>query len=211
MIQETRSAKNRVQLVPKAFTIVLPTGPACWRMNRWLSSAGLIILETKRLRLRHLSPVTDAGFVLELLNEPSFIRYIGDKGTRNLDDARRYIVEGPLKSYQEHGFGLYLVELKSGTPIGICGIIKRNTLPDADIGFAFLPAYWNQGYAFESAAAIMTYARNTLRMDRILAITTHDNEPSAKLLEKIGLRFDRMIRLSADAPEIRLFTTGAHK
>jgi RimJ/RimL family protein N-acetyltransferase len=189
----------------------LPTR-TCWRIDRWLSSAGLIILETERLRLRHLSPATDAGFILELLNEPSFIRYIGDKGTRNLDDARRYIVDGPVKSYREHGFGLYLVELTAGaTPIGICGIIKRDTLPHADIGFAFLPAYWNQGYAFEAATAIMSYARNTLGLDSILAITTTDNEPSAKLLRKIGLRFDRMIRLSPGAPQIRLFTTDANK
>ena len=168
----------------------------------------LIILETERLRLRHLSPETDTEFTLELLNQPSFIRYIGDKGARNPDDARRYIVEGPVKSYLEHGFGLYLVELKGdATPIGICGIIKRDTLPDPDIGFAFLPQYWNHGYAFESAAAIMTYARETLKLDRILAITTPDNEPSARLLLKIGLRFERMIRMADDAAELRLFTT----
>jgi RimJ/RimL family protein N-acetyltransferase len=172
----------------------------------------LIILETERLRLRHLSPETDAEFILELLNEPSFVRYIGDKGARNLDDARRYIVEGPVKSYAENGFGLYLVELKAdATPIGMCGIIKRDTLPDADIGFAFLQRYWNQGYAFESAAAIMTYAQETLRLERILAITTPDNESSARLLAKIGLRFDRMIRMTPEAAEIRLFTTGPHK
>jgi RimJ/RimL family protein N-acetyltransferase len=172
----------------------------------------LIILETERLRLRHVSPETDAEFILELLNDQSFIRYIGDKGARNLDDARAYIVDGPVKSYAEHGYGLYLVELKAdATPIGICGIIKRDTLPDADIGFAFLPSYWNQGYAFESAAATMSYARDTLGLDRILAITTPDNESSAKLLNKIGLRFDRMIRMAADAPEIKLFTTVANK
>jgi RimJ/RimL family protein N-acetyltransferase len=169
----------------------------------------LIVLETDRLRLRHLSPETDAGFILELLNQPSFIRYIGDKGARNLDNARAYIVEGPLKSYREHGFGLYLVELKGdATPIGICGIIKRDTLPDADIGFAFLPRYWNHGYAFEAAAAIMTYARETLGLDHILAITTPDNESSARLLAKIGFRFDRMIRMAPEAQEIRLFTTA---
>jgi RimJ/RimL family protein N-acetyltransferase len=169
----------------------------------------LIVLETERLRLRHLSPETDAEFILELLNQPSFIRYIGDKGARDLNNAKRYIVEGPLKSYREHGFGLYLVELKGdATPIGICGIIKRDTLPDADIGFAFLPRYWNQGYAFEAAAAIMTYARETLGLDRILAITTPDNESSARLLAKIGLRFDRMIRMAPEAREIKLFTTA---
>ena len=168
----------------------------------------MIILETERLRLRHLTPDTDAEFILELLNDPSFIRFIGDKGVRDLDAARRYIVDGPVKSYDANGFGLYLAELKTNeTPIGICGLVKRDTLPNADIGFAFLPAYWNQGYAFESAAAVMDHARERLKLGRILAITSPDNEASGKLLDKIGLRFERMIRLSEDAPEIKLFAT----
>ena len=170
----------------------------------------MIVLETKRLRLRHLAPDLDAEFILELLNDPSFIRYIGDKGVRDLDAARRYIVEGPVKSYEAHGFGLNLVELKTNAAsIGICGVLKRETLPDPDIGFAFLPAYWNQGYAFESAAAVMDHARDTLKLARVLAITSPDNEASAKLLGKIGLRFERMIKLSDDAEEVRLFTTNA--
>lgn len=166
----------------------------------------MIILETTRLRLRHLSPEIDAEFILELLNDPSFIRYIGDKGVRDRDAARGYIIDGPVKSYDAHGFGLNLVELKAdGTPIGICGVLKRDTLPDPDIGFAFLPAYWNQGYAFESAAAIIAHARAVLGLNRILAITTPDNESSAKLLGKIGLRFEKMIKLSEDAPQIKLY------
>ena len=170
----------------------------------------LIILETERLRLRQLSPDIDADFILELLNDSSFIRYIGDKGVRDLDAARRYIVDGPVKSYDANGFGLYLVELKTnGTPLGICGLVRRDTLPHADIGFAFLPAYWHQGYASESAAAIMDHARETLKLTPILAITSPDNEASVKLLEKIGLKFERMIRLSEEAPEIKLFTTDA--
>ncbi|HBB97696.1 MAG TPA: GNAT family N-acetyltransferase [Blastocatellia bacterium] len=172
----------------------------------------MIILETKRLRLRHLAPDIDAEFILELLNDPSFIRYIGDKGVRDLDAARRYIVDGPVKSYEAHGFGLYLVELKMNqTPIGICGVLKRETLPDPDIGFAFLPAYWNQGYACESAVAVMDHARETLKLARVLAITSPDNEASGKLLNKIGLRFDRLVKLTEDAPEIKLFTTDARR
>ena len=168
----------------------------------------LIILETERLRLRHLSPDIDAEFILELLNDPSFICYIGDKGVRDLEEARRYVIDGPVKSYDAHGFGLYRVELKtSATPIGICGMLKRDTLTDPDIGFAFLPASWSKGYAVESAAAVMNYARDVLGLNRILAITTRDNEPSAKLLGKLGLRFDRMIKLSEDAPEVKLFTS----
>jgi RimJ/RimL family protein N-acetyltransferase len=166
-------------------------------------------LETERLVLRRLS-TGDAEFVLELLNEPSFLRYIGDKGVRNLDDARQYILSGPVASYERNGFGLYLVELKgSRIPIGISGLVKRETLPDADIGFAFLPAYWSQGYAAESAVAVMKYAQETLKLDRILAITSPDNDASAKLLCKIGLRFERMIKLSADGDEVKLFTFGA--
>src|SRR3954463_1726291 len=100
------------------------------------------VLETDRLILRHLS-TADAEFILELLNDPSFLRYIGDKQVRTLEDARRYVLDGPVKSYERYGFGLNLVELKSeAKPIGICGILKRDTLPDPDIGFAFLPAYW---------------------------------------------------------------------
>src|SRR2546427_4029250 len=121
------------------------------------------ILETQRLVLRQLS-TDDAEFIVALLNEPSFIRYIGDKGVRNLDDARQYILNGPVDSYERNGFGLYLVELKENAiPIGISGLVRRDTLPDADIGFAFLPAYWSKGYAIESATAVMTYAREVLR------------------------------------------------
>ena len=166
----------------------------------------MIVLETERLILRRLS-TDDAEFVLELLNEPSFLRYIGDKGVRNLDDARQYILNGPVASYEKNGFGLYLVALKpDGTPIGINGLVKRDTLPDPDIGFAFLPAYWSKGYAFESAAAVMNYARAVLGLTRILAITSPDNEASARLLDKIGLRFERLIKLSEDATEVKLFT-----
>lgn len=166
-----------------------------------------MILETDRLVLRQLSP-DDAAFIFELLNEPSFIRYIGDKGVRTLDDARNYILNGPVESYRRYGFGLYLVELKAGgTPIGMCGVLKRDTLPDPDIGFAFLPAYWKLGYAFESAAAVMNHAREVLTLQRILAITSPDNEASEKLLGRIGLRFSRLTKLSADASEVKLFTT----
>ena len=168
----------------------------------------MIILETERLTLRKLS-IDDAEFILKLLNEPSFLRYIGDKGVRNLDDARQYILKGPVASYEQNGFGLYLVELKENRmPIGISGLVKRDALPDADIGFAFLPEYWSKGYAVESAAAVMTYARERLRLGRILAITSPDNEASAKLLGKIGFRFARMIKLSEDAAEVKLFTSA---
>ena len=164
------------------------------------------VLETDRLLLRWLN-VDDAPFILELLNDPSFIRFIGDKGVRDLEGARDYILSGPVASYKQFGFGLYATELKeSRVPIGICGILKRDTLPHPDIGFAFLPAHWNKGYAYEASAAVLEYARKHLGVDRVLAITTPDNDASAKLLVKLGLRFDRLIKLSEDADEVKLFT-----
>jgi RimJ/RimL family protein N-acetyltransferase len=166
------------------------------------------VLETKRLNLRWLN-VHDAPFILELLNDPSFIRFIGDKGVRTLDDARNYILNGPVASYEKFGFGLNAVDLKdANVPIGICGVLKRDTLPHPDIGFAFLPAYWNKGYAYEASAAVLEHARNNLNIDRVLAITTPDNDASAKLLVKLGLRLDRLIKLSPDADEVKLFTVG---
>lgn len=165
------------------------------------------VLETDRLVLTYLE-AGDADFILKLLNEPSFIRYIGDKKVRTLDDARNYIQTGPVKSYEENGFGLNKVALKSsGEPIGISGILKRDSLPDPDIGFAFLPEFWSQGYALESAAAVMNYARQTLKVKRILAITALDNDRSEKLLLRIGLQFDQVIKLSSDGSEVKLFSS----
>src|SRR5438067_6305543 len=156
------------------------------------------MLETERLVLRKLS-TDDAEFILGLLNEPSFLRYIGDKGVRNLDDARHYILTGPVESYERNGFGLYLVELKEAQlPIGMCGLVKREGLTDADVGFAFLPAYWSKGYAVESASAVLAYAREVLGLKRILGITLPDNQSSINVLKKIGLKFERMVRLSED-------------
>jgi len=150
------------------------------------------LLETQRLIIRELN-VDDAQFILTLLNEPSFLRYIGDKKVRNLDDARRYILDGPVASYERHGFGLFRVELKdSHIPIGMCGLLKREELPDPDIGFAFLPDFWNRGYAFEAAAAVLNYARQRLKLDRVLAIVNPDNDASIKLLQKLGFKFERM-------------------
>ena len=164
------------------------------------------LLETPRLSLRALSQ-DDAAFVLGLLNEPSFIRNIGDRGVRTLDQARAYIADGPLASYARHGFGLYLVELKeAGTPIGICGLLKRSVLPEPDLGFAFLPAYWSQGYGLESAAAVRDHARDTIGLPVLLAIVNPANQGSIRLLEKLGFSFSSMTRLAPDAPEVKLYT-----
>lgn len=151
--------------------------------------------------------VDDAAFVFDLVNEPSWLRYIGDKGVRTLDDARGYIENGPLKMYERMGFGLYLVELKeTGAPIGMCGLIKRDSLADVDIGFAFLPAYWSKGYAHESAAAVLEHGRTAIRLPRVVAITSTDNESSKKLLLKLGFEFVKNTRLSEDQDVISLFS-----
>ena len=169
---------------------------------------GLKVLETDRLILRWLSPDEDAEFILQLLNEPSWLKFIGDKGVRTIEDARSYILQGPVDMYSRLGFGLYLVELKKEhSSIGICGLIKRDSLPDVDIGFAFLPNYWRQGYAYEAASAVMAYSENVLGLNRIVAITSPDNVNSMRLLEKLGLRFEEMLKLSNDAHEVRLFGT----
>jgi RimJ/RimL family protein N-acetyltransferase len=167
------------------------------------------VLETDRLSLRHLT-VDDAAFMLELLNDPSFIRNIGDRGVRTEEQARRYVLDGPVDSYARHGYGLYLVELRStGEPIGICGLVKRDYLDDPDVGFAFLPRFWLQGYARESAAAVKEYAFGVLGVPRVVAITSTDNTGSMRVLERIGLRFDRMITPPGREEQLRFFTTDA--
>ena len=163
------------------------------------------MLETERLSLRQLS-LEDASFILTLLNEPSFLRYIGDKQVRNIEGAEQYLLNGPIASYQQNGFGLYLVALKDGgTSIGMCGLIKRAELPDVDIGFAYLPDFWNQGYAFEAATAVMKYGHETLKLDRIVAITSPDNDASIKLLQRIGFTFESVISLGNDREQVKLF------
>jgi RimJ/RimL family protein N-acetyltransferase len=165
----------------------------------------MTVLETERLLLRRMT-VDDAEFILTLLNEPSFLRYIGDKQVRNLESARQYILNGPVASYERHGFGLLLVELRdSQTPIGMCGLLKRDELPDPDIGFALMPDFWNKRFAFEAAAAVLQDARDRLKLQRVLAITSLDNDASIKLLERLGFKFERVIRLAPDREEVRLF------
>jgi RimJ/RimL family protein N-acetyltransferase len=150
--------------------------------------------------------VNDDQFIFELVNEPAFVRNIGDKGVRTLEDARDYILTGPVASYAKFGFGLYLVELaETGAPIGICGLLKRDSLEDVDIGFAFLEKFWGKGFAYESAAAVMEYGRSVLGINRIVAITSPDNEGSIRVLSKLGLRFERMIRLPGSDEDTRLF------
>jgi RimJ/RimL family protein N-acetyltransferase len=167
------------------------------------------VLETARLRLRRLSGA-DAPFMLQLLNDPSFIRNIGDRGVRDVEGARGYLMAGAIASHEKHGYGLDLVELKSsGEAAGICGLVRRDYLGDPDIGFAFLPQFTGLGYAVESAAAVLARARGALALPRVLAIVSPGNERSIRVLTKIGLRYERMITPPGEGQAILLFTSDA--
>ena len=163
------------------------------------------IARTARLSLREIDG-GDAPFILTLVNDAAWLRFIGDKNVRTESDARRYIEAGPAAMYAQRGFGLWLAERsEDGVPIGMCGLVKRDTLPDVDLGFAFLPAYRGNGYAFEAAQAAIDFAWERLGLARIVAITAPDNDDSVRLLERLGFRFERMLRLGDDAPAVRLY------
>lgn len=163
------------------------------------------ILETPRLILRQMS-VDDADFMLALLNDPLWLRFIGDRGVRTLDDALNYILRGALENYARLGYGFYLVELKeTHIAIGMCGLTKRDYLEHADIGFAFLPEYGGQGYAFEAAVATLNYARHQLCLPRVLATTRLDNLRSSVLLEKSGLHLEKIFSHPDGDRELKLY------
>ena len=165
----------------------------------------MIIAETKRLRLRWME-VDDAPFILRLLNEPSWLAQIGDKGVRCEADAVAYIESGPRAMIREFGHGLYLVEQQaSGEPIGICGLLRRDSLPDPDLGFALVPAHWKQGYAFEAAEATLRFGQKTLGLSRVLAITLPTNTASTRLLERLGFTCLGLQPPDADGTELLLF------
>lgn len=163
------------------------------------------ILETQRLVLRQLE-AGDAAFILRLVNEPSWLKYIGDKGVSTLEDAEDYIQSGPVDMYQRLGFGLWLVELKPAMEaIGLCGLIKRDTLDDVDIGFALLPEFCRNGYSYEAANATLELAKSRFALSRIVAITLPSNTASCGLLEKLGFELQQLVRLSPDDDELRLY------
>lgn len=165
----------------------------------------MFYLETERLRIEHLT-LDDAGFILRLLNDPAFLENIGDKGVRNLEDARSYLRDGPMASYKKNGFGLFRVSNKhSGAVMGICGLISREALDDVDIGYALLPEFCGQGYAVESARAVLDFGKEQLHLDPIVAVVSPGNTASVRLLEKLGMEFTRKIRLDSGQPEIDLF------
>jgi RimJ/RimL family protein N-acetyltransferase len=163
------------------------------------------ILETERLILRQFT-TGDAKFIVELVNSPGWIEFIGDRNIKTEGQANEYLQNGPLKSYELNGFGLSLVELKNErTPVGMCGIIKRDNLENPDIGFAFLPEFTGKGLAFEIANATMTYARDKLKLPVIYAITVPGNKASIKLLKKLGMKFIKPLCFP-DGDELMLYS-----
>ncbi len=167
-----------------------------------------MILETERLTVRELDSASDAEFICTLLNSPKFLKYIGDRGVRTNDEAAAFIENRYRQSYRDHGFGLYAVELKDeGTPIGLCGFVRRDTLPGPDIGFAFLPQCEGQGFGYESAAGMMKYGRDVLGFTTVLAITSPDNDVSGRLLEKLGFGFLRIIESNNES--LKLFSSAS--
>jgi ribosomal-protein-alanine N-acetyltransferase len=170
------------------------------RENVPMSEIGI---KTQRLLLRPFT-LDDAAFILRLLNEPSFVRHIADKGVRDLEGARGYLREGPMASYRRHGFGLWHVGLAGeGTAIGMAGLLKRDYLDHVDIGYAFLPEYGGRGYALEAASAVMEHARQVLGARRVLAIVNRDNAPSIRLLEKLGFGDDGAVRVPGSEHDVR--------
>jgi len=166
----------------------------------------MMIVETPRLELRELT-LDDAGFILRLVKEPSFLANIGDKGVRTLDDAKQFILDGPWKRDQNPGYGQFLVELKpDGIPIGVCGLLYREKLDVTDVGCAFLPQFWRRGFAYEAASAVMDYGRSTLGVDRIVGLTSKDNLASIGLLEKFGMKFEKTVKMSDDDPGTALYS-----
>ena len=165
-----------------------------------------MIVETQRLILREIT-IEDAKFLLRLANEPSFVSNIGDKGLRNLKDAERFILDGYWTNQELPGYGMFLVELKAGgIPIGGCGLLYRKALDVTDIGFAFLPEYWNRGFAYEAAEAILKYGHSTLGVDKIVGLTSADNYSSIKLLKKLGMEFEKTVKMSDDDPGTVLYS-----
>jgi RimJ/RimL family protein N-acetyltransferase len=162
-------------------------------------------LTTPRLTLRRLD-FDDAPFLVTLLNQPSFLVNIGDRGVRNVEDAHRYLREGPMAMYEKFGFGLWHVAQRSdGASIGMCGLLRRDILPDVDIGYAYLPEYWGQGYALEAANATLRHAAAKFGLARVIGVVSEGNTSSIRVLEKLGMSFERMVSMRPDEPDVRLY------
>ncbi|MCC6726698.1 MAG: GNAT family N-acetyltransferase [Saprospiraceae bacterium] len=166
---------------------------------------GAMVLETDRMYLCEISPL-DAPFLLELLNTPDWVRNIGDRGVKTLEEARQYAIQRMFLYYRKNGFGFYLMKRKvDGAALGMCGLVKRDFLDDIDIGYALLPQFYGCGYAIEAAKAVVGFAKTHLRLEKLAAITLESNKPSIKLLEKLGLKFEKKFHAPEDEEELMLF------
>lgn len=167
------------------------------------------LISTERTRIRKFN-LDDAEFIVKLLNSPGWLKYIGDRNVNNTEAAKNYLANGPLLSYTKYGFGPYLVELKNSCePIGMCSLIKRDGLKDVDIGFAFLDAFAQKGFAYEASQALLSFAFNQLKLKRIVAITMASNPASILLIQKLGLRFDNTVRFPGDSEELLHYSIEA--
>lgn len=167
------------------------------------------VLQTERLILRKLS-LNDTDFIIELVNSPGWLQYIGYRNIHSTEDAIRYLKDGPLKSYEENDFGLLLIQLKTtGAPIGMCGLLKRDTLPLPDLGYALLPAYEGNGFITEATSAYLAFVAQQLQIEKLMAITSLDNEKSIRVLEKLHFVFERYMNMSGDDHPVRLFSWTA--
>jgi RimJ/RimL family protein N-acetyltransferase len=163
------------------------------------------VFKTERTIVRHMAPA-DAPFICRLLNEPSWLENIGDRGVRTPEDAEKYIRTTAMATYETLGFGMYLVESRpDANALGIAGLVKRATLNEPDLGVAFLPEFCRMGYASEAATAVIAHAEGTLGIPRLLAITTPGNQPAIRLIEKLGFRFERVARLAPEDRDLRLY------
>jgi RimJ/RimL family protein N-acetyltransferase len=164
-----------------------------------------LIVESERLRLREFT-VADTDFILQLVNSEGWIKYIGDRNIKTQQQAVDYLNNGPIKSYLANGFGLCMVELRgSKTPIGMCGLLRRDYLPHLDLGFAFLPSYTRKGYAHEIATETLKFAFDHLKQESVLAITLPTNLSSIKLLKKLGMNYSRKLPSSDSGEELLVY------
>ncbi len=165
----------------------------------------MIVIETPRLRLRTFTP-EDAPFYLALINEPSWIANIGDRNIHTVEAARAALEAGPIAQFREHGYCFYIIERRSdGVAIGMCGLIKRATMPGPDIGYALLPAYCGQGLAWEAASSVVRHARDVLCLPAVYGLVSPQNQPSINLINKLGLRFERFSRQPIVGKDINIY------
>ena len=166
------------------------------------------LMKTDRLLLRRVT-LDDADLMLAVWNDPAFVRYVGDRGIRTLEESVQALKDGAMRLFEEHGFGPYRVSLKADdSAIGICGIFSREGMNEPDIGFSVLPEYCKCGYAYEAATAVVSHARDDLKLPRLTAIVSPENTASVGLIEKLGLQFERMLRLPGEDRDISLYAIG---